>query len=176
MKVNNMPSGADPFCRILDDRSFEVLFPVLESEIPRLKVGQKISMRTFVNDTLFYEGNIIEINPVVDEHGLVMVKGKVPNRDKRLIQGMNVKVFIKDQVPDCLIVPKESVVLRNNRQVVFTYKEGKAMWNYIQTVLENSTSYSIIRDAQEIFAGDTVITVGNLNLAHEAEVNFKMIQ
>ena len=176
LKVNNMPSGADPFCRILDDRSFEVLFPVLESEIPRLKVGQKISMRTFVNDTLFYEGNIIEINPVVDEHGLVMVKGKVPNRDKRLIQGMNVKVFIKDQVPDCLIVPKESVVLRNNRQVVFTYKEGKAMWNYIQTVLENSTSYSIIRDAQEIFAGDTVITVGNLNLAHEAEVNFKMIQ
>ena len=92
---------------------------------------------------------------------------------------MNVKVFIKDQVEDCLIVPKEAVVLRNNREVVFTYSEGKAMWNYVHSVLENSTSYSITKPEdgmQEIFPGDTVITIGNLNLAHETEVKFRMIK
>lgn len=178
-KEMNYPPSAEPFCKVVDDRSFEVLFPVLESEIGRLKIGQKITLRTFVIDSVFYAGQITEINPVVDEHGLVTVKGLVQNTDGKLLQGMNVKVFIKDQVPNSLIVPKEAVVLRNNRQVVFTYSNGKAMWNYIQTILENSTSYSITKEpggAQEILPGDTVITLGNLNLAHEARVDFKMVK
>lgn len=177
-KENNMPGSPEPFCRLIDDRYFEVLFPVLESEVRRLRVGQKVSMRTFENDTIYYSGDITEVNPVVDEHGLVAVKAVVQNTDSRLMQGMNVKVFVKEKVPGSLIVPKEAVVLRNNRQVVFTYSNGKAMWNYIQTVLENSFSYSITKEeggAQEILPGDTVITAGNLNLAHEAEVRFKMI-
>jgi len=178
-KVMNLSNSGEPFCRLIDDRNFEVVFPILESEIGRLKIRQAVSMRPFVEDTVFYKGKIIEINPIVDEHGLVIVKAIVPNSDGKLIQGMNVKVFIKDQVEDCLIVPKESVVLRNNRQVVFTYSQGKAMWNYVETVLENSTSYSVTKEKdgmQEIFAGDTVITIGNLNLAHEAEVKFRMIK
>lgn len=176
-KQMNLPTSGKPFCRVVDDRKFEVVFPILESEIGRLKVGQHISMRTFVEDSIFYMGSIIEINPIVDEHGLVTVKALVPNTDGKLVQGMNVKVFIKDKVSNSLIVPKEAVVLRNNRQVVFTYSEGKAMWNYIETVLENSVSYSITKEkdgAQEIHPGDTVITIGNLNLAHEAEVIFRM--
>jgi len=178
-KVMNLPKNGDPFCFLLDDRNFEVVFPILESEIGRLKVGQAVNMRPFVEDSVFYNGKIIEINPIVDEHGLVVVKAIVPNSDGKLIQGMNVKVFIKDQVDDCLIVPKEAVVLRNNRQVVFTYSQGKAMWNYVETVLENSISFSVTKEKdgmQEIFAGDTVITIGNLNLAHEAEVKFRMIK
>lgn len=178
-KVMNLPKTGEPFCRLINDKIFEVVFPILESEIGRLKVGQAVSMRPFVEDSVFYSGKIIEINPIVDEHGLVIVKAIVPNSDGKLIQGMNVKVFIKDQVEDCLIVPKEAVVLRNNRQVVFTFSEGKAMWNYVETVLENSVSYSVTKEKdgmQEIFAGDTVITIGNLNLAHEAEVKFRMIK
>lgn len=178
-KVMNLPNSGEPFCRLIDDRNFEVVFPILESEIGRLKVGQAVSMRPFVEDSVFYNGKIIEINPIVDEHGLVIVKAIVPNSEGKLMQGMNVKVFIKDQVDDCLIVPKEAVVLRNNRQVVFTFSEGKAMWNYVETVLENSVSYSVTKEKdgmQEIFAGDTVITIGNLNLAHEAEVKFRMIK
>jgi len=176
-KPNNFPKAGEPFCRLLNDREFEVVFPILESEIGRLNVGQAISMRPFVEDSVFYKGRITEINPVVDEHGLVKVTALVPNREGRLMQGMNVKVFIKDQVPGCVIVPKEAVVLRNNQQVIFKYVQGKAMWNYIYTVHENSTSYSVIqaRAGQEILPGDTVITIGNLNLAHEAEVNFRMV-
>ena len=178
-KVMNLPESGKPFCRLIDDRKFEVVFPILESEIGRLKVGQAITMRPFIEDSAFYGGNIVEINPVVNEHGLVTVKALVPNNDGKLIQGMNVKVFIKDNVPNNLIVPKEAVVLRNNRQVVFTYSEGKAMWNYQETILENSTSYSIVKEkdgSQVIHPGDTVITIGNLNLAHEAEVKFRMIK
>ena len=177
-KVNNLPKSGEPFCRIIDDREFEVVFPILESEVGRLNVGQAISMRPFIEDSVFYAGKIAQINPVVDEHGLVQVTAVVSNSSGDLIQGMNVKVFIKDKVPDCVIVPKEAVVLRNNQQVVFKYSEGKAMWNYVGTEHENSSSYSVVqvRPGQVIQPGDTIITIGNLNLAHEAEVKFRMIE
>lgn len=178
-KEMNLPTSGEAFCRLINDRQFEVVFPILESEIGRLKVNQNVTMRPFVEDSVFYKGRITEINPIVDVHGLVTVKALIPNSKSKLLQGMNVKVFIKDQVDDCIIVPKEAMVLRNNRQVVFTYMEGKAMWNYVETVLENSTSYSITKEKdgmQEIFEGDTVITVGNLNLAHETDVKFRMIK
>ena len=103
---------------------------------------------------------------------MVQVKAVVDNTDRKLVDGMNVKVFIRDKVPGCLMVPKEAVVLRNNRQVVFTLRnDTTAYWNYVITDLENSTSYSII---EGINPGDTVITVGNLNLAHDARVDFQL--
>ena len=55
-----------------------------------------------------------------------------------------------------------------SKQVVFTLKDEKAQWNYVQTGLENAESYSMADDALK--EGDTVIVTGNVNLAHEAPV------
>ena len=75
---------------------------------------------------------------------------------------------MRRQLDEKLIVPKSAVVLRSGRQVVFTLEKGKALWNYVQTGLENMELYTIEDGLKE---GDTVITTGNLNLAHETPVN-----
>ena len=41
------------------------------------------------------------------------------------------------------VIPKTAVVLRSGKQVVFTLKEGKAMWNYVHTGLENMEEYTV---------------------------------
>lgn len=66
------------------------------------------------------------------------------------------------------MVPKTAVVLRSGRQVVFTLREGKAQWNYVQTGLENMTEYTVTGDGLE--EGAQVIVTGNVNLAHETPV------
>ncbi len=66
-----------------------------------------------------------------------------------------------------LVVPKSAVVLRTGRQVVFTYEDGKAMWNYVTTGLENLDSYEIVEGLKD---GNIVIYNGNENLAHETPV------
>jgi RND family efflux transporter MFP subunit len=171
-KPNNSPEPGKPFCLLIDDSRFEVRFPVMESEISRLSKGQEISMKPFFMDSVYYRGTITEVNPLIDENGMVDVKAIVNNTDKKLVDGMNVKVFIRDKIPDCLVVPKEAVVLRNNRQVVFSLmNDTLAKWNYVTTNLENSESYSIV---DGLNPGDTVITVGNLNLAHEARIDFTL--
>ena len=57
-------------------------------------------------------------------------------------------------------------------------QEGKAMWNYVHTGLENATEYVVSDKSQKgieegLLEGDTIIVTGNLNLAHEAAVNVR---
>ena len=80
---------------------------------------------------------------------------------------MNVRVSIYRSLGKQLVVPKTAVVLRSGKKVVFTLSSGKAVWNYVQTGLENATHCTILEGLKE---GDTVIVSGNINLAHEAPV------
>ena len=98
---------------------------------------------------------------------MVRVKAAV-NGKGRLFSGMNVRVNVHRSLGGQLVIPKSAVVLRSGKQVVFTLKDEKAQWNYVQTGLENAESYSMADDALK--EGDTVIVTGNVNLAHEAPV------
>jgi hypothetical protein len=80
---------------------------------------------------------------------------------------MNVRVSIHRSVGKQLVVPKGAVVLRSGKQVVFTLSGNKAYWNYVHTGLENADSYTITDGLKE---GATIITSGNINLAHESPV------
>ncbi|TSA38886.1 MAG: efflux RND transporter periplasmic adaptor subunit [Porphyromonadaceae bacterium] len=173
-KEQNFPAGDKPFCLIINDKEFEVVFPVMENEIARLRVGQEVTVKPFAMDSVTYIGRIAQINPLIDEHGNVTIKARVPNTNGHLVEGMNVKALIRDKVPGGLIVPKEAVVLRNNQQVVFSLLNGRSYWNYVESDLENSSSYTIrVVKAGILKAGDTIITKGNLNLANDAELEFK---
>ena len=149
-KQFNTASTSDVFCSIIDTRTLEAAFTVLESELPLVTA----------------DGRISEINPLVDKDGMVQVKAAVNDKGK-LFEGMNVRVSIHRSLGKQLVVPKSAVVLRSGKQVVFTLTEDKAYWNYVHTGLENADSYTIIDGLKE---GDIVITSGNINLAHEAPV------
>lgn len=175
-KAQNFPPTDKPFCFLINDKEFEVVFPVMEGELGRLHTGQEVTAEPYALDSTFCAGRIMEINPLIDDHGLVRVKARIPNASGKLVEGMNAKVFIRFNQPDCMIVPKQSLVLRNNRQVVFSLKDGRSYWNYVETGYENSTSYSIKVLEGVLQLGDTIITRGNLNLAHDAEIDFKYVE
>lgn len=164
-KPHNMSSSSTPICRIINDSGMDVEFSVLESELPMVKPGDNVSVAPF-SDTRSHSGRITEINPMVDENGMVKVWASV-NGGNGLIDGMNVRVSVMRQVGEALVVPKSSVVLRSGRQVVFTLDGNKAMWNYVTTGLENLNEYTV---TDGLTSGMTVITSGNVNLAHEAPV------
>jgi len=166
-KVHNLPDGSQPFCTIIDNLHPETDFKALESELPYLRVGDKVSASPFSSSDYSCEGQVVEINPSVDRNGMVMVKASLNNPKNQLYDGMNVKVRVQRSLGKRLVIPKTALVLRTNRKVVFTLKEGKAQWAYVQTGLENSTGYEI---TVGLVAGDSVIYEGNINLAHETPV------
>jgi multidrug efflux pump subunit AcrA (membrane-fusion protein) len=109
----------------------------------------------------------MEINPSIDKNGMVQVKALINNPKNQLYDGMNVKIYLQRSLGKQLVIPKEALVLRSNKKVVFTLKNGYAQWVYVQTGLENSGGYVVTEGLSE---GDSVIYEGNINLAHETPV------
>jgi RND family efflux transporter MFP subunit len=168
-----MVGANEEFCTLIDDANFEVEFEVLETEIKEIKNGKKVKIIPFSTSKTSL-GVVTEINPVVDENGLVKVKALVKNPGG-FIEGMNVKVLVETNAPKKLVVPKSAVLIRDNQDVLFTVKAGKAYWTYVNIENENSTSYAVIGNPKKnakLIPGDTVVTNGNLNLAHDSEVSY----
>jgi RND family efflux transporter MFP subunit len=167
--------ASDIFCTLIDDAEFEVEFYLVENEIRDVKVNDRVRIVPFSLASSF-DGVISQINPLVDEHGLIMVKARTRNHSGSLLEGMNVRVFIEKEIGNLLVVPKAAVVQRQNQEVLFKYSRGKALWTYVKTNLENSSSYSVVAHPDKgatLEAGDTVIISENLNLAHQSEVSIK---
>ena len=165
-KSYNEVDAAETFCTVIGTDGMEIGFTVLESELPLIKVGDKVVVTPYADAVSQYVGRITQINPLVDEEGMVKVKAVVDGKG-RLFSGMNARVSVHRSLGEQLVVPKSALVLRSGKQVVFTLDKGKAQWNYVQTALENAESYSIADGLKE---GDTVIVTGNVNLAHESPV------
>jgi RND family efflux transporter MFP subunit len=153
-------------CTVIQDATMEVEFPVIESEYGFISKGMPVGIIPFINDSTMITGRITQINAQVDETGMIKVKAGFRNNG-RLIDGMNVKVVIRKPVPDRLVVPKEALVIRQGRDVIFVRQDSLAIWKYVTVEFENSTSVSV---KEGLDPGDLVIISGNVNLAHETIV------
>jgi membrane fusion protein, multidrug efflux system len=160
-------AGSETFCTVVDNRTPEVVFKILESEISLIRLNDKVQVSPFSSPERKVQGQVSEINPVIDANGMVQVKATVSNPNNTFYDGMNVQVKLQRLLGKRIVVPKSALLLRTNRKVIFTLKHGKAIWNYVETAQENSDSY-VVTDG--IHAGDSVICDGNLNLAHESPV------
>ncbi|MBC8754294.1 efflux RND transporter periplasmic adaptor subunit [Kordia sp. YSTF-M3] len=167
-KVGDFVTSGDIFCIIINRKQLEVSFAVLENEIPFLETNQKITVTSFIDEKMHYEGIITEINPLVDRNGLVKIKGSIQKPTASLFDGMHVKIRINKPLTDVLVIPREAVVFREDREVVFTAENGKAKWNYIEILDENSKSYALQKGLKY---GDTIIVTGNMNLSHDAKIS-----
>jgi len=149
-------------CTVIFDEIMNVEFPVIESEFSFINKGMPVGIIPFINDSTLISGTITQINPQVDETGMVKVKAEFRNNG-RLIDGMNVRVIIRKPVPNRLVVPKEALVIRQGKDVIFVRQDSLAIWKYVTVEFENSTSVSVKEGLQ---SGDLVIISGNVNLAH----------
>ncbi|MBA3985650.1 MAG: efflux RND transporter periplasmic adaptor subunit [Flavobacteriales bacterium] len=167
VKEGNFITGAEVFCTLFTHDKLDVIFNVLESELAFLEINQKITLHPFANKEIVYSGIITEINPMVSREGLVRIKAKITNPDTTIFDGMNVRVFVNKPIDDVTVIPKEALVLRSNREVVFTVQNNLAKWNYVTIAQENNTHYAI---SESVKVGDTIIISNNMNLAHDADV------
>lgn len=161
-------SAGEDFCTLIDNTSFLVRFPVMENELEWVREQARVQIVPFAFPDRTWLGQIQSINPMVDENGQVEVTALV-SETPGLVEGMNVKVLQKSPVNNQLVVPKQSVLYRDNLEVLFKYVDGEAEWTYVNVLHENSTHYSVQANPNRVAslqAGDTVIVSGNTNLAH----------
>ncbi|MFR7875698.1 MAG: efflux RND transporter periplasmic adaptor subunit [Butyricimonas paravirosa] len=161
-KPYNQTSAYKSLCTLIDDSKMEVVFNVLETEIGNLHSGMEVEITPYANHEYTLTGKIIEVNPRIDENGMVKVKAITDNHQGLLVDGMNVSILIKRQIDHKIIIPKSAVLPRQGKKVVFVCQKEKQY---------GDTSPRDTRTAwksawKKASPGDTVIYENNLGLSH----------
>jgi len=65
-------------------------------------------------------------------------------------------------------VPREALLNRNERDLVFVVQNGLAKWRYVDIGVGNSEYVEILNGVQP---GDSVIVEGHYSLGHDVKVN-----
>lgn len=165
--AHNSANAFDYICTLIDDSQLEVEFQVMEQELEFVRASQAIRLQSFSGDGQLYSGKITSINPLVDQSGMITVKAILSNSAGKLMDGMSVRVIIEKTIPGQLVIPREAVLDRQGRKVVFTLENGHAKWNYVEIAFENNKQFALKEGLKE---GDQVIYEGNFNLAHDKPV------
>ncbi|WP_268034209.1 efflux RND transporter periplasmic adaptor subunit [Algoriphagus sp. PAP.12] len=165
-KEGSLISSNAELCEILSTSSLELKVNVLESDISLISINQKVEVYPVSDIQNALEGRVLGINPKVDENGLVQVSIRLTS-SKDLLPGMNARAIIRAPQSNSLVVPKDAVVYRSGRAVVFTIENEESKWNYVEVGKDNGQEIEIL---EGIEPGSTVITTNNLQLAHQAPV------
>lgn len=158
------------FCRIIDPHTLIAKFSIVEEEIRSVLTSDKVSAYSPILPDVRYETNKFNINPVVNENGFSEVMAEFEVDNNQLWEGMSVNINAIKNFRNTLSIPKTAVVKRNDEDVVFTYVNGVAKWNYVELGKQNENYWSI---KEGLNPSDTVIVSGNLNLADGVPVTIK---
>jgi membrane fusion protein, multidrug efflux system len=150
---------------------------VLEAEMAYLQEGRRATLQfpAFPGERL--QGRIETINPVVDpETRSSRVTVVLSNPDHRIRPWMYARVTLEAQsYPDRVLVPRDAVVERDRRQVVFMIRNmdeqgrGVSEWRYVTTGRRNEEFVEIVphEETSMLSPGEIVLVDGHHYLAHD---------
>jgi multidrug efflux pump subunit AcrA (membrane-fusion protein) len=174
--------------KLVDVSELYVDVEVLENEVGKIAVGRRAEIKANAYPGETFLGAVVAINPVVDPESktvkvTIALLGGSGSRyslhgspspaqsGPRLKPGMYVTARVETEVlTNRLVVPKASVLVRDQRTLVFVAREGLAKWHYVGLGESNEEVYEIVSGIAE---GDTVIVDGHYTLAHEARIRIQ---
>lgn len=158
----------DELCYVHDPKSLVVKCGVLEGDALILKRGIRAQVTPISMPEAKYSAEVEIVNPRVNNpSGMVDVVLRLDG-NPMMFPGMNVQVIFQISYDENLIVPKEAVVIRSGKHVIFTVENSLAKWNYVAIGRENGREVEILSGLQP---GDSVITRNNLQLSHDAMIS-----
>lgn len=166
-KVGNLVGSGKALCTLYDPSSLSLTAKVLESDFGKIRLGLKAEIYPLAYSDQIFDAVVSEISPSVDENGMINVKLRLQNT-VGLLPGMNANAVIRLPQNENVIVPREALVMKSGRPVVFTMEDGLAKWNYVEIGEDNGQDLEILSGIE---SGKQVIITNNLQLAHDARVS-----
>jgi RND family efflux transporter MFP subunit len=166
--IGGTAGTATKFCTLIDDQMMKVTFDLLEAEYSFVQPSSSVIVNT-LNGAMSWSGKVISINPLVDKNGMIRVTALITNSGSQaLLDGMNVRVTIRRFIGKQIYVPKEAVIERQNRFVVFAVEHGRAKWHYVTTGEENSQFITV---KEGLKSGQQIVVSNVANLANNSLVS-----
>ena len=159
----------DVVARIVSLDRLHLEMDVLETELRHIRLGARAEIELAALPGQAVSGRVASVNPTIDaERRTCRVLLEIDNPDRAVRPGMFADVRVEAaRYKDRLLVPREALLTRNGRKVVFVYEGGQAKWRYVETGEETD---EMVEVREGLAARDTLITAGHFNLAHNAQV------
>lgn len=157
---------------LVDLNRVKIKLQVLESQLNRVKIGEMLEVRFAAFPDTVFTGKMVGVDPTIDpQKRTVTVVAILPNRNGLLKAGMFGEArLVVARFPNRLLVPRDAIVVRDQRKLVFIVREGKAFWCYVRTGEENEDFVEIVSSDFNLKPGEPVIVDGQFALAHDAPV------
>jgi membrane fusion protein, multidrug efflux system len=152
-------------------------FKVAQQELPRLKVGSKVTLTTDTFPGKTFTGEVSAFDPKVDETTrTVAVRATVRNPGRQLLPGMFGQVHVlAGQSQDLLILPQTAITYNTYGSTVFLVKKTQADGKDQLTVEQRFVTTGDTRGDQVAILGgvserDLVVTAGGQKLKNATVV------
>ena len=127
------------------------------SQMPFIAMGQEVRVTNYAFREQTFIGRVSVLDPALDPATRTFrIEVTVDNADLVLRPGMFIKAdIVVEQRSDIIVIPKELVLSRQNRNVVFVEEEGRAQQRYIETGLSDDFVVEVLDGLEE---GERLIT------------------
>lgn len=142
---------------------------VRERDAPQIKSGQKLRLR-LVGSTELHAGEIKRLSPVIENQTRVLrVEADVSNPKGALRPGSYASAEIVTGVnPNCLMIPKEALVVFAGIEKIFVVEEGRAVEKQVATGVRSGEMVEVLKGVQP--GGLVVLTPGSLQTGQAVTV------
>ena len=163
-------------CRLVDDVNVEAAVGVLESDLSVVAVGKPALLEVpALGQSIPVQVDVIDPE-VASDSRTCRVLLRLRSDEQRVKPGMFVRAWIAGEVlEDRLLVPREAIVSRDGRPVLFRVEDDRAKWVYVQLGRQNDQLVEIARIDQggPLEPGSQVIVSNHLTMTHDAKIRVK---
>ena len=172
IRQNQQITTGQEVLHLVDLSPIEVELNVLENEIGLVKVGKEVTVTFPAYPNEVFHGQVYAINPVVDSKTkTTKVIVRLIHTKRRILPGMFAYSKIEGRIfKNRLLVPRNAILIRDQRKLLFIVRNGLAKWCYVKTGLENERCVEILDSALGLKAGELVVTKGQYTLVHDQKV------
>jgi len=163
-------------CTLVDNVNIEAEVGVLEADVGKIAAGGVAILAVpALGDT--FRVTVDVVSPQFDrESRTCQVLIRLKNDAKRLRPGMFARALIAgERFEDRLLVPREAILMRDERPLLFKVEDNRAKWLYVELGESNDHMVAIksVLQGGTLEPGDRVIVSDHLTLAHDAKIKVR---
>ncbi|KNZ70062.1 RND family efflux transporter MFP subunit [Thermincola ferriacetica] len=172
VEIGELVGPSAPVLTIVDTGNVYVEGVITEKDIPFVREGQKVKVEIDALGEKDIVGTIAALSPAADSRTKgYQVKVKIENADGKIKPGMFAEISITTQArEDVPLVPKEVLVARGDKKVVYVVRDGVAYEQDVTTGLEDEKNVEITKGLKE---GEQVVILGQNSLTDKTRVVIK---
>lgn len=160
IEVGTIASNAQASMNIVDMNNVYVEIQVVDGLINKLSQGQKVSLIIPAISPEYRDVVIDSVNSIPDPRTqLYSIKINIENNDGKIKPGMfaNVEIPLEEKI-NVLSIPSESVIIKNEKNLVYILEDEKAVEREIKIGLDTGSEVEVLEGLKE---NDIVIIKGH---------------